>query len=81
VDEAKIVVKRQLGYVYEKNGTTFLKHTSEMDTKELTGFIDRFRNWSAHNGHYLPSADEFDKHYAEIMREVEYAEYNMTKHG
>ena len=74
VDEAKILVKRQLGYTYVKNEHTFLEHTSEMDVKQLTEFIDRFRTFSAHQGCYLPSADEFDTNYIEIMKQVSHYE-------
>ena len=41
-EEAKITVKRELNYTYVKDGHTFLRKTSEMDTKELTDFIDCF---------------------------------------
>ena len=46
VDEAKVIIKRELGYTYQKDGEWFVLHTSGMDTKELTVFIDRFRNRS-----------------------------------
>lgn len=37
----------------------YLRSTSNLDTKEMTTAIDRFRNWSSINaGIYLPSADE-----------------------
>ena len=74
IEEVKIVVKRHLGYTYVKNGQTFLERTSEMDTKQLTKFIDEFRTFSAHQGCYLPSADEFDTNYIEIMKQVSYYE-------
>ena len=74
IEESKILIKRQLGYTYQKNGKAFLKRTSEMDTKELTEFIDKFRMFSSVNGCYLPSADEFDVNYIEIMKQVKYAE-------
>ena len=59
VDEAKVIVKRELKYTYINNGVTFLKKTSEMNTKQLTEFIDKFRNWSVkeHNI-YLPAPNE-----------------------
>ena len=72
-EEAKQVVKRELGYVYEKNGREFFTQTSNMDTGELTEFIDRFRNWSARNGLYLPSADEFGLNYDYYAQRIEEA--------
>lgn len=74
IEESKIVVKRALNYTYEKDGQKFLKRTSEMDVKELTIFIDKFRNYSSVNGCYLPSADEFDTNYIEIMKQVSHYE-------
>ena len=73
-DEAKTSVKRLLGYIYEKNGEKFLEHTSDMSTAKLTEFIDRFRNHSANQGLYLPSADEMNENYVDIMKQVEYIE-------
>ncbi len=80
-EEAKISVKRTLGYVYEKNGELFLKHTSDMDVKELTTFIDRLRNHSSSLGCYLPSSDEFQTDYVEIMKQVQYIEGTMNRYG
>jgi len=80
-DECKTVVKRELGYVYEKHGQKFLEHTSGMDTKKLTGFIDRFRNMSASQGLYLPTAEEFSENYVTMMKEVAKIESMQTKYG
>jgi len=35
-----------------------IRHTYELDTKEMTDSIERFRNWSASNGLYLPEPNE-----------------------
>ena len=51
------------------------RSTASLDSKELTLAIDRFRNWSATNGIYLPMAneDEFLKHIEiEIEKHKEY---------
>ena len=74
IDEAKAVVKTELGYVYERSGRTFLKRTSDMDTKELTEFIDKFRTWSAHNGYYLASADEMGLNWEYYSQQIDRAE-------
>lgn len=71
MDETKIIIKRELGYVYEKHGQMFVEHTSDMDTKRLSEFIDRFRNMSASQGLYLPTADEYGENYFELMKEVD----------
>lgn len=71
LDEAKDLVKVELKYTYKKRLSygafndeydtgSFMVKTSEMDSKELTIFIDKFRNWSADTcGLYLPSSEEF----------------------
>ena len=74
MEEAKTYIKRTLGYKYEKNGEWFLSHTADMNTKELTEFIDRFRNLSASNGFYLPSSDEMGQNWDYFAKEIERAE-------
>ena len=81
IDESKIVVKRALKYIYERNGETFLRQTSGMDSKELTGFIDRFRNWSASEGFYLPTANEIGENYADYAYEIDRAERNQKQYS
>lgn len=80
-DEAKQVVKIALGYTYQKGGETFLKRTSDMSTGQLTEFIDKFRNWSAHEGCYLPTADEYKLRFYDYSREVERAEQIQKRYG
>lgn len=81
VDEAKITVKRALGYVYQKHGQEYFTATSTMDTKELTTFIDRFRHWSADGGLYLPSSDEIGDNWEYYAREIERSEIMQEKYG
>lgn len=70
VGEAKDEIKRALGYTYTKEvvipGTgeivtrVFFKQTSKMDSKELSIFIDKFRDWSSATcGLYLPSVNDY----------------------
>jgi len=79
-EEMKITVKRILGYVYEKNGSEYFVSTALMNTKEKTEFIDKFRNWSAHEGYYLPSSDEMGNNWEYYAREIERAEYNEKRY-
>ena len=58
LDEAKVLIKRELGYTYVKNDQQYFRQTSKMDTKELTDFIDKLRNWSSKQGIYLPAPNE-----------------------
>lgn len=60
INEAKTDIKKACPFgSYQKNGNTYLVETSKMDTKELTEFIDWFRNYSAQNGLYLPTSEEY----------------------
>ncbi len=79
-DEAKTYVKRTLGYKYEKNGEWFLCHTSDMDTKNLSIFIDRFRNLSASQGFYVPTSTEFQENYTELMNQISIIESMQNKY-
>lgn len=72
--EAKEVVKKRLGYTYTNCGTEFYCQTSKMNTKELTIFIDKFRNFSASEGCYLPSSDEMGQNWDYFAKEIERAE-------
>ena len=69
-DESKTQIKRVLKYFYVKNGETFLMKTSKMNTKELSIFIEKFRNFSSKNGCYLPSADEYLFNHTEYDRSI-----------
>ncbi len=68
LDESKMVVKAMLGYTYIKNNTVFYDKTSKMDSKELTIFIDKFRDESSKQGCYLPSPHEINDR---LMNEIE----------
>ncbi len=72
LDEGKTHLKRNCQFMrYEKNGEYFLKRTREMNTKELTDFIDWTRNYSSMNGCYLPTSEEYINQRFEIDREIE----------
>jgi hypothetical protein len=81
LDEGKQVVKKQLDYVYHKNGETFLVKTSGMDTKQLSVFVDRFRNWSASEGCYLPTSEEYLLRHFDYSKEIEKAEMQQSRYG
>jgi hypothetical protein len=60
IEEAKTLIKRNCPFmVYEKNGTRFLRNTRDLDSKQMTDFIDWFRNYSSMQGLYLPTSKEY----------------------
>ena len=83
IDEAKHTIKCAIGYTYNKdleslNGVIdnpdFYTKTSEMDSKELTLFIDKIRDWSADAcGLYLPSPAEYIEEQIYFDNEIEKA--------
>lgn len=78
LDESKTTIKRNCPFgCYEKKGEKFLIKTSKMDTKELTVFIDWFRNWSANNGFYLLSSEEYLIEKTRIDREIEKSKQHL----
>ena len=72
LDESKTLLKRECPFMrYEKNGQTFLKRTREMDSKELTEFIDWIRNYAGINGVDIPSPEIYQLHRFQIDKEIE----------
>lgn len=47
-------------FAVKKGDRVIYRSTAELDTLEMTICIDKFRNWSALEGIYLPSPDEKD---------------------
>jgi hypothetical protein len=72
LDEAKTLLKRECGFmVYEKRGQKFLKNTSDMDTKELTDFIEWIRNYAGANNIYIQSSEDYLRNWEEIEHTIE----------
>jgi hypothetical protein len=62
LDESKTLLKRECSWMtYEKQGKKFLRHTSTMQTDELTMFIEWIRTFSAQAGLYLPTPLEYQE--------------------
>ena len=60
IDEAKTLLKRLCNFmVYEKNGQKFLKRTRDLDTKEMTTFIDFIRTHASIEGCHIPTSDQY----------------------
>lgn len=79
LEEAKTILKRECGFMtYEKKGQRFLKHTSMMDTEELTKFIEWIRTYAGRHGIYIPTADEYIMHQYEIDKTISQNEEFLT---
>lgn len=72
--EAKHDIKKECPFgSYERNGTMYPVETSKMSTKELSEFVDWFRSWSAKNGLYLHTSEEYLIEKSRIDREIQKA--------
>ena len=72
LEEMKVDLKRDCHFmVYKKNGKTYLKKSSNLDTKEMTDWIDWIKHKAGMNGVYLPEADDYHRNWEQIELEIE----------
>lgn len=71
LNEAKTDLKRNYGLVYEKEGKKYLRSTANLDSKELTEFIEYIRDVAGANGCYIPTSEEYLQNKFAIDREIE----------
>lgn len=74
IEEAKTLMKRQFGryLVYQKNGETFYKTTAELDTLQLTEFIEYIRHTASESlGVYIPTPEQYYEDQFEIEKHLE----------
>lgn len=72
IEESKTLVKRSCPFgTYEKNGNKFLIRTRDLNTQQMTDFIDWFRTWSSQQGIYLPTSEEYIMQKLFIDNEIE----------
>lgn len=72
IEESKTHLKRNCAFmIYEKEGEKFLKRTRDLDTKELTDFIEWIRAYSAVHGCYVPTSEEYITNKFNIDKEIE----------
>lgn len=72
IEESKTLVKRSCPFgTYEKNGNKFLIRTRDLNTQQMTEFIDWFRTWSSQQGIYLPTSEEYIMQKLFIDNEIE----------
>ena len=71
VEEAKTYLKREFGLVYEKNGSKFLRSTTELNTVEMVEFIEKIRLRASENGCYIPDPESYKQNQFEIDKYLE----------
>jgi len=71
LNESKTDLKRNYGLVYEKGGKKYLRSTANLDSKELTQFIEYIRDVAGQNGCYIPTSEEYLQNKFAIDREIE----------
>lgn len=79
VEEAKTIYKRDVNpsiFIYDKNGTKFLRSSADLDSAEMTKSIDRLREFSAEQGYPLPTADN-EAALRSLEREIERNSYYL----
>lgn len=71
LEEAKTLLKRQSGFMkYTKNGNLFLKRTRDMLSDELSKFIEFIRDFSAKQGCYIPTSEEYKENSYSIDKHI-----------
>lgn len=73
LEDAKNLLKRACSFMHylDDNGNVHTRKTRELDTKQLTEFIDYIRTFSAMQGCYIPTADEYIQNRMYIDNEIE----------
>ena len=72
LEECKTMLKRKCNFmIYEKNGQKFLRRTRDMQTDELTKFIEWIRNFGGVNGINIPTSEEYLLNRINIDNEIE----------
>jgi hypothetical protein len=70
--EAKTDLKRDFGMVYVSKGKRYLKSTADLDTKQMTEFIEWIRNRAAKElAYYIPTSEEYLLDSFAIDKEIE----------
>jgi len=68
--EAKTLLKRKAGLYYTKGTNQFLMSTADLDSKELSNFIEVIRTSASLDGCYIPTAEEYLLNKYSIDKEI-----------
>jgi len=71
IEEAKTVLKRECSFMrYEKEDHVFLKRTRDLNTKELTDFIEFIITYAAKMFITIPSSEDYIRNQIDIDRHI-----------
>jgi len=71
IEEAKTVLKRECSFMrYDKEDHVFLKRTRDLNTKELTDFIEFIITYAAKMFITIPSSEEYILNQIDIDRHI-----------
>lgn len=72
LNETKTDLKRDFGLFYEKNGRKYLISTADLDSKQMTEFIDYIRTKASRDmGCYICTSEEYLINSFAIDKEIE----------
>ena len=72
INETKVDLKRDYGLFYTRNGNKYLISSADLDSKQMTDFIDWIRTKSSKdNGYYIPTSEEYLINKFSIDKEME----------
>lgn len=72
LEDAKQLLKRACHFMHTFDGDKIkTKLTRDLDTKQMTDFIEWIRTFSAMQGNYIPTADEYKLNKFAIDSEIE----------
>ena len=72
LEDAKSDLKQNCPFmICKRNGQERTKRTRDLDTKELTDFIEWIRNYAGQNGCYIPTSEEYLTNYNQIEKEIQ----------
>ena len=72
LDEAKILLKRECGFMhYKKSGTLFLKKTSQCGKEEMQIFIQWIIEFAGTQGIFIPTSEEYLENQTNIDKDID----------
>ncbi len=72
LNRTKTDLKRDCYFMVEEyKGKKYLISSADLNTKELTKWIEWIRNYASVNGVFIPSPDDYRRNWAEYEKEIQ----------